>query len=125
LNREQAIEEIVAEARSHNALRGITGALACTQDHFAQLLEGATEELDDLMDRIERDHRHVDVTIIQVTPILCRRLPGWSMAYSGPSTYVARQIVPLIGGTTRMNSMRIERLVSLLVGLASPVSAET
>lgn len=118
---ERAIEEIVAQARLHNASRGITGALACTKDHFAQLIEGPIAELDDLMDRIERDHRHVDLTILHVEPILRRRVPEWRMAYSGPSTYVARQIAPLIGETIQMNSVRVDRLTSLLVGLAVSV----
>ena len=120
LHPEREIEEIVASSRVRNAQQGITGAMACTQDHFAQLLEGPAHQLDDLMHRIERDQRHVEVTILKTEPIIRRRLPDWSMAYSGQSTYVARQIAPLIGVNMQENSPRIERLMTLLVGLATP-----
>lgn len=118
--RERTLDDIVATARLHNKRVGITGALAHTQDHFAQLLEGPTAALDDLMNRIELDRRHTDVTILRVESIVRRRLPAWSMAYAGTSVYVTRQIAPLIGDGIGANQGRIERLLSLLVGLAGP-----
>ena len=118
---EQEIEEIVALSRERNAEQGITGAMACTQDHFAQLLEGPNDRVDDLMHRIDQDPRHFEVTILRVEPITRRRLPGWSMAYSGQSNYVTRQIVPLFGDNTQVNTVRTERLITLLVGLATPM----
>ncbi|WP_161978315.1 BLUF domain-containing protein [Sphingomonas oligophenolica] len=118
----RAIAAMVAAAGVHNERTGITGALVCTHAHFAQFLEGSNPALDDLMHRIERDHRHTDVTILRVEAITRRRLPTWSMAYSGSSTYVARQMVPLIGEMSEANPARIERLMGLLVGLASPAS---
>lgn len=120
LDRERTVAEIIAKARVHNEGAGITGALAYTQDHFAQLLEGPKEALDDLMVRIEDDRRHTDVTVLRVEAIARRRLPAWSMAYDGASNYVARQIAPLIGAGIEDNPARIERLLSLLVGLAGP-----
>lgn len=119
-DRERTVGEIIATARLHNDRVGITGALAYTQHHFAQLLEGPAAALDDLMNRIELDRRHADVTILRVESIARRRLPAWSMAYNGTSTYVARQIAPLIGDGIEANPGRIERLLSLLVGLAGP-----
>lgn len=114
-----ALAEILEQARGRNFAKGITGALICTQVYFAQLLEGPGVLLDELMHRIELDHRHSDVTILRVNAIARRELPSWSMAYSGPSSYVARQIEPLIGETTGANPARTDRLLGLLVGLAS------
>ena len=119
---ERAMANVVSSSRFNNARWGITGSLACTQDHFAQLLEGPNAELDDLMHRIEQDDRHFDLTILKVEPITRRHLPDWSLAYHGQSSYVTRQIVPLIG-ELNANSVRIERLLSLLVGLATPAPA--
>lgn len=121
-DREQTIGEIVATARARNKGLGITGALASTPDYFAQLLEGPGTSLDDLVDRIESDRRHSDFTILRMEVISRRRLPAWSMAYCGTSSYVTRQIAPLIGEGIEGNPARIERLVSLLVGLANSVS---
>jgi hypothetical protein len=118
-NPTQGIEAIVAGARVHNALVGITGALVCTRGHFAQLVEGTNEALEDLMHRIECDHRHTDVTILRVEVIARRRLPEWTLAYSGASTYIDAQIAPLVGTEATMNAVRVERLMSLVVGLAS------
>jgi hypothetical protein len=110
---------IVQHARERNSAAGITGALAATRQHFAQLLEGEGAHLDELMHRIERDRRHVDVTVLRVDAISRRRLPDWSMAYSGPSGYVSRQIEPLIGERLEGSAIGTERLLNLLVGLAS------
>ena len=71
------------------------------------------------MQRIEQDDRHTDITVLRVSAITRRQLPDWSMAYSGPSSYVARQIEPLIGDLGDANRVRVDRLLSLLVGLAT------
>ncbi len=118
VNPEREVAEIVDAARSHNEKMGITGALAATQDHFAQLLEGPSAALDELMEKIERDPRHTEITVLRVDAIWRRRLAGWSMAYAGTSSYVARQVEPLIGASSIGKAIRTERLVSLLVGLA-------
>ena len=123
LDPELETARIVSTSRVNNTRLGITGALACTQDHFAQLLEGNDENLDDLMHRIEQDDRHFDLTVLRIEPATRRRLPDWSLVYQGPSHYVAQQIVPLIGKDLLSNRARIERLFSLLVGLANSVSA--
>ncbi|MEO5938349.1 MAG: BLUF domain-containing protein [Sphingomonas sp.] len=113
-----AIAEIVAIARMLNAPMGITGALVCTDHHFAQLLEGSPAAIEDVMQRIERDNRHTDITVLRVSAITRRQLPHWSMAYSGPSSYVAKQIEPLFGDLGAVHASRIDRLHGLLVGLA-------
>jgi hypothetical protein len=112
---ERAVEEIVATARSRNAALNITGALACTRSHFTQLLEGSPATIDELMHSIENDPRHTDVTILEVSSIIQRTLPDWTMAYSGDSTYVARQLEALLLDQT---SMRVDRLRSLIIGFA-------
>jgi hypothetical protein len=115
----QGIEAIVAGARVHNALVGITGALVCTRGYFAQLIEGTDEALENLMHHIKSDHRHTDVTMLRVEVIPRRRLPEWTLAYSGVSTYIEAQIAPLVGTEAPMNAVQVERLMSLMVGLAN------
>ena len=119
---EGTVAGIVLAARLHNERAGITGAIACTHDHFAQIIEGSSAALDELMNRIDCDQRHTNVTVLRVEAISRRRLPDWSMAYSGRSHYVERQIAPLIGSTMKTDAVRIERLITLLVGLANHAS---
>ncbi|MEG3126071.1 BLUF domain-containing protein [Sphingomonas sp. GB1N7] len=81
------VESIVSEARLYNERLGITGALASTHNHYAQLLEGDGAILDCLMRRIDGDQRHTNVTLLRVEAIARRRLPDWSLAFAGPSHY--------------------------------------
>jgi hypothetical protein len=109
--------EIVAVALSRNADLGVTGALVSTTDYFAQILEGPAAAIAELMDSIHHDSRHTDVTVLREAPIQRRRFADWSMAYAGPSTYVAGQIAPLIGAN--LEDVSPNRLISLMAGLAA------
>lgn len=122
LDPEKAVFDIVTTARRRNAEAGITGAMAYTNGYFAQVIEGTGVALDELMHRIESDDRHSEVTVLRCDAITRRLLPHWSMAYAGRSTYIARQISPLIGDVANASSGRIDRLLNLLVGLASTES---
>jgi hypothetical protein len=113
------IADIIDTSREHNARIGITGGLVRAGDYFAQLLEGPTEAVKTLMERIDRDPRHADVNVVHVTGSSKRRLPDWSMAYAGESTYVANQIAALLGPGLAADSERIERLTALIVAFAS------
>jgi hypothetical protein len=86
---------LVKQARTRNELLGITGALAFTGDHFAQLLEGESSSIDDVMGSISRDSRHHSIRSFQDAPTRRRIFPQWSLAFSGRSTYVDRHIRPL------------------------------
>lgn len=79
LNR-QGFEELLLEARMHNAMNGITGALIEKDDVFLQILEGEERQIRELFRKIEKDPRHC-----QVIPLLARQQPkrlfsGWNMA---------------------------------------------
>jgi len=119
LESERAVEEIVAAARSRNAALEITGALVCTRTHFAQLLEGPSDAVDGLMHTIENDSRHVEVAILDVTLVAQRKVPNWSMAYNGDSTYVACQIEALVIDPCTSAFVRVGRLRSLIIGFAT------
>jgi hypothetical protein len=115
---EVIIGEIIAVALSRNAALNVTGALVATSDHFAQILEGPAPAITELMDSIHRDSRHKDVTVLREAPINRRSFAEWSMAYSGPSSYVAGLIAPLVGGEGYANA-RVTRLISLMTGFAA------
>jgi hypothetical protein len=82
---EAQLAQIVATARRRNLELGVTGALTLLGDRFAQWLEGAEAEVNQLMIAILRDSRHRDVRIIEISPAAERRFPSWSMAFVPPS----------------------------------------
>ena len=68
------IADIIAVSREHNARAGITGGLVRAGGYFAQLLEGSSEAVKALMERIERDSRHTDVSVVRIAASSKRRL---------------------------------------------------
>ena len=75
----EAIESILAQARQHNALTGITGILCYGGGIFLQAIEGGRMQVSDLFGHIQRDARHKDVALLHFEEIFERRFGGWSM----------------------------------------------
>lgn len=73
------VDSILARSAARNAAAGITGALLMTADHFIQVLEGPLGALELTFERICCDLRHVNVSLIELTPIDARVFPEWSM----------------------------------------------
>lgn len=81
---EESVQSMLAAAREHNASAEITGLLLFRTGTFIQFLEGAAEEIDQLIGRIRRDDRHQDVRVIIEEPVDHRRFPDWRMGYRVP-----------------------------------------
>src|SRR4051812_6933757 len=94
------IDEIVAGARRRNERLSLTGALIYTRTHFAQVLEGGKPAIEEVMASIRADVRHRNIQTVADQPLTKRHFPNWTMAYSGPSFYVDRQIRPLLSEAT-------------------------
>jgi Sensors of blue-light using FAD len=75
----EAIESILAQARQHNLLTGITGILCYGGGIFLQAIEGGRMQVSDLFGHIQRDARHKDVALLHFEEIFERRFGGWSM----------------------------------------------
>lgn len=80
--REQ-ISRILDAARANNARFGITGALLFSAGCFAQTLEGSLPAIERTFERIQRDERHTEVTILQVELSSRRVFGNWTMAFAG------------------------------------------
>jgi hypothetical protein len=91
------VERIVETSRLHNRRLGVTGVLIATNAGFAQVLEGDAASIDKIFGSIRRDARHEDVTVLSYEDIVRRQFEQWSLAYSGPSSYVAGHLEPLFG----------------------------
>ena len=110
------LDDIVECANSRNARLGVTGALVFTGAHFAQYLEGPQDTLDELLVSIQKDERHQDIRLYEILPVNERRFEGWSLAYAGPSLYVASQIDALLEG--RHAPTHASKLLRLMEGFA-------
>jgi hypothetical protein len=80
---QSAIASILASARRNNARHGVTGALLFSDGCFAQVLEGAREDVEQVFETIQCDARHSDVTIMHLHAVEERSFGEWSMAFGG------------------------------------------
>lgn len=112
------IQKIVQASRTHNPARNITGALAFSGDHFAQLLEGPQPALEALLTSIRRDPRHAVLWQWPIAPAAERWYPSWWMGYLyndrledvvrklsevAPSLPKLETFVPALFSTSRLN----------------------
>lgn len=115
---EESVDDIVMLSRTRNAALNVTGTLISAGSFFAQVLEGPGDAIEQLMDSIHADARHTDVTVLRMVPIARRSFVEWSMAYSGPSPYLATSIEQLIGCDLAASDAKITRLITMMAGLA-------
>ncbi len=80
------ISQILQTARANNSREGVTGALLFNSGCFAQVLEGPRPAIERIFERIQRDPRHGEVTILESEETAIRDFPEWSMAHVQPPT---------------------------------------
>ena len=73
------LEAIHRTAREQNALDGITGLLVFNGTHFLQIIEGAEDAIEDLVERLRKDPRHNGFEIRDRRQVDARSFPDWSM----------------------------------------------
>ena len=106
MNADGEARAIAAQAVVKNSTRKVSGALLFTGKHFAQVLEGAEDQIDLLMAKISADSRHENVIVVDRSPTDIRRFGDWNMAYLGPSQFVQRHISQLINAPTSSERLR-------------------
>jgi blue light- and temperature-responsive anti-repressor len=77
------IRMILISSRANNAVCDITGALLFNAGCFAQVLEGPLRQVEATFEKIQRDLRHTDVTVLEADYVEQRNFPDWSMAFAG------------------------------------------
>ena len=113
---EQGVREIVDSSISRNRLLSVTGALLFTGQKFAQYLEGSPAAIAQLRQDICEDPRHEAIHTIAHGSIDHRRFLGWSLAYAGPSRFVAAKVADALNGALNEGGKEIEALAELLAG---------
>lgn len=76
----EEMQSLITHARNFNSIHHITGVLFYDGEHFAQILEGAENEVESLYTRIKVDTRHRQVTTVTRTRRPRREYPHWGMA---------------------------------------------
>jgi hypothetical protein len=71
--------DIVSTARERNAEAKISGFLMFDRMRYHQILEGDTDKVNVLYERIKADRRHTNVETLALTAISARGFPDWSM----------------------------------------------
>lgn len=75
------VHSILASARTHNPLHGLSGVLLFNGSVFMQILEGVEPAIDELVRLLVDDRRHSNMSIRDERMIERRSFPHWEMAY--------------------------------------------
>jgi len=77
------IEQILAVSRKNNRRVQLTGALMFSSGCFGQVLEGHQDAIEATFERIQQDHRHGNVTVLDFAEVEGRVFGDWAMAHVG------------------------------------------
>jgi len=80
----EALAEVLQVSRRNNAAVGVTGVLLYAGGNVMQALEGPPEAVEATFERIRRDPRHRDVSVIYRGEADVRAFPDWSMGLKCP-----------------------------------------
>ncbi|MBW0145685.1 BLUF domain-containing protein [Sphingomicrobium clamense] len=95
------LNAIVDTSRVRNANGKVTGGLVYCDGFFAELLEGETGALEELMSSISKDSRHCDLTVLGSVESQDRKTQDWRLAYWGNATFINKKIKTLVGCTDK------------------------
>ncbi|MBL7858670.1 MAG: BLUF domain-containing protein [Cyclobacteriaceae bacterium] len=77
---ESEIESILKSCKKNNPPLNITGVLLYSDTKFIQYVEGESNELLALYDKIKKDPRHDKAVMVSYGPIAAKIFPSWHMA---------------------------------------------
>lgn len=103
------IDEILRTSRRNNAAVGVTGLLVVGGRRFMQALEGPTEAVERVYQRICADPRHYAVVMLARETIERRRFDDWAMGYravSDPSGTALPDVVRSLTATIEDANLR-------------------
>lgn len=76
---QEEIDKIVASCKKNNPALGITGVLLYSESKFIQLVEGESNVITELYDKIKKDPRHSNTMMVSYAPIKEKSFPSWHM----------------------------------------------
>jgi hypothetical protein len=75
------LDELLLTSRTNNTAVNVSGLLLYHDGSFFQVLEGAEEAVQAVLDRIRRDRRHSSLITLDKSVVASRGFSTWSMAY--------------------------------------------
>jgi hypothetical protein len=82
------LANILTTAQRYNAEKDVTGTLICREDLYLQLLEGDRDDVQALYEKIKRDDRHADATILVQEVTAQRLFPAWAMRHDPAKSWM-------------------------------------
>lgn len=74
------VRNILTVSQGNNKHYDLTGCLLFSGRHFAQVLEGAGDDVSALVYKLSSDRRHTDMRILFGHHVMVRQFPQWPMA---------------------------------------------
>lgn len=111
------VKEILETARTNNRALGVCGMLFYNSKYFLQALEGETEKVKALYDKIDEDFRHDGVNVVAETEIEEPLFANWTMGYAGNSKAVGQTLQNLGIDSDDLTQLDEEQCVQLLVSI--------
>ena len=107
------VQVILGAAQMRNRRLDVTGMLAQSDTHFAQVLEGGSDAVQATFARVASDHRHRDVRVLLEEPITRRQFERWAMgwAYRDEMAHEMREL----HGSSSLDDGRARALLAMLV----------
>ena len=82
------LDSILTTSRSNNLAVGVTGNLICHSDLFLQMLEGPSEAVHRLYEKILTDDRHADIVKLRDEKSEQRLFPSWAMRNDSHQSWI-------------------------------------
>jgi hypothetical protein len=76
---QNTVKQIQDVALKFNQKNNVSGVLFCDGSYFLQALEGSRSKVSALYNKIAKDERHQDVTLLAMNDIAVRDFGDWSM----------------------------------------------
>lgn len=109
------LAEVLRASQRNNHRDGLTGALACHDGRFIQVIEGPPEALDRLQARLAGDPRHTDMVVLGRSPVVGRLFDLWTMA----SACITPELKPTMDALMAEPTPSPARTVALLMQAVS------
>jgi hypothetical protein len=115
------LQDIHRTARELNALRGITGLLVFNGTHFLQIIEGARDAIEELVETLRLDPRHSGLEVRDERKLETRSFPDWSMelvrvkaGYFEARDTIAERIPDAVPEEIQLRLFRMTELISTM-----------
>lgn len=86
------VDGILADARKFNGENQISGVLFYSDGRFFQVIEGSSEAIEAVFERIESAQAHQDIETLLHEEIEDRNFADWHMGFVSPPTSVMQEL---------------------------------